>query len=446
MPTLTIKGALNGYTSPFEAQLCWYYYQNAIYMPQVIVSGASVDIDNLFKVHLSHSNGLVNIRLDFGSNAYIPRLTVTALKERSYGGGLAIYQDWTSEPYSTVISGEVQARRVAVLTTANVSNAALDFARTGALSSNAVTGLGDALADKAPLAHSHGISQVNGLLDALQAVSGLNQGAIDQDPDKATSQVILTNHPNVPIPGFYWHITTTFFRHIAPHSNRSQIAVQYDGGSAIFVRSVYTDLGGWTKWERLDNQVAPGTIVYFPSYSAPPGYLKANGAQVNRVTYAKLFTAIGTFGGAGDGSTTFHLPDLRGEFIRCYDDARGVDINRALGSVQFGQNATHAHTGYAALSGEHYHAISGLTSSGGSHSHNISMGGNDVAGYRPPITAPGANGEWTAGAISAAGDHTHTLTGTAANAGGHTHQLVINTDGGSEARPRNMALLACIKY
>ncbi|WP_353620520.1 tail fiber protein [Pseudomonas sp. MWU13-3659] len=309
-----------------------------------------------------------------------------------------------------------------------------------------VTGLVDALGGKTPYGHGHAIADVGGLQAALRAASGLAQGPVDQDPNLAVTQVILTDHPNVPVPGFYWHITTTFYNNIVSDGNRSQLAIQYNGGSAVYVRSVYTTAGGWTKWRRLDNQVPAGTIVYFPGYLPPPGYLKANGAQVSRTTYAELFAAISTFGGAGDGSTTFNVPDLRGEFIRGYDDGRGVDANRALGSIQYSQNLSHTHIGVTDTIGSHSHAVSGPTNTTGSHTHNINMGGNDVAGYRPAITAPGADGIMTAGAISAAGDHAHWFSATSDVNGAHAHNLSIYADGGNESRPRNMALLACIKY
>lgn len=55
-----------------------------------------------------------------------------------------------------------------------------------------------------------------------------------------------------------------------------------------------------------------GSIVLTARTTAATGYLMADGSAVSRTTYADLFTAIGTTYGAGDGSTTFNLPDLRG--------------------------------------------------------------------------------------------------------------------------------------
>jgi phage-related tail fiber protein len=77
-----------------------------------------------------------------------------------------------------------------------------------------------------------------------------------------------------------------------------------------------------------------GQVCFFGMTTAPAGFLKANGAAVSRATYADLFAAIGTTYGTGDGSTTFNLPDLRGEFPRGWDDGRGVDSDRGIGTAQ----------------------------------------------------------------------------------------------------------------
>lgn len=140
--------------------------------------------------------------------------------------------------------------------------------------------------------------------------------------------------------------------------------------------------------------VAPGAVMAFAMSTSPAGWLKCNGAAVSRTTYAALFTAIGTTYGAGDGSTTFNLPDLRGEFVRGWDDGRGVDSGRALGSAQSHQMQSHTHTYTGG-------AVGGL-------------------GYN---TGSSANGTGTSNTGSAGG-----------------------TSNGSETRPRNVALLYCIKY
>ena len=99
---------------------------------------------------------------------------------------------------------------------------------------------------------------------------------------------------------------------------------------------------------KVDNQtmnvgVPTGVIAYFAHTTVPFGWLKANGAAVSRTVYANLFALIGTTYGAGDGRTTFNLPDLRGEFIRSWDDGRTVDNGRVIGSWQADEFRSHSH-------------------------------------------------------------------------------------------------------
>ncbi|WP_346985865.1 phage tail protein [Chryseobacterium sp. POE27] len=113
------------------------------------------------------------------------------------------------------------------------------------------------------------------------------------------------------------------------------------------VPGLYTNDG--TQWILLQtpqtvNVSAPaGTVSYTAASTAPAGYLECNGAAVSRTTYATLFAAIGTTYGAGDGSTTFNLPDLRGEFVRGWDHGRGVDVSRSLGTFQLHSIQYHEH-------------------------------------------------------------------------------------------------------
>lgn len=99
-------------------------------------------------------------------------------------------------------------------------------------------------------------------------------------------------------------------------------------------------------------QMPAGMVITFSGSAAPVGYVKANGALLNRATYAALWafaqasvniTASDAAWGAtttpgkyspGDGSSTFRIPDLRGLFIRPLDDAAGIDVGRVLGSLQ----------------------------------------------------------------------------------------------------------------
>lgn len=92
------------------------------------------------------------------------------------------------------------------------------------------------------------------------------------------------------------------------------------------------------------NVSAPsGTVVALAGEAVPYGWLECHGAAVSRQTYATLFAVIGTHYGAGDGRTTFNLPDLRGEFIRGWDAGRGRDAGRVLGSWQADEFRSHTH-------------------------------------------------------------------------------------------------------
>ncbi|MDF0604389.1 tail fiber protein [Neisseriaceae bacterium TC5R-5] len=98
-----------------------------------------------------------------------------------------------------------------------------------------------------------------------------------------------------------------------------------------------TDGATKTELNTRATQAAPaGEVAHFAMAAAPSGWLKANGAAVSRTQYAELFAAIGTTYGAGDGKTTFNLPDLRGEFVRGWDDGKGVDAGRVFASWQRG--------------------------------------------------------------------------------------------------------------
>lgn len=94
-----------------------------------------------------------------------------------------------------------------------------------------------------------------------------------------------------------------------------------------------------------------GQVALFATSAVPFGWLKCDGAAVSRTTYANLFSVIGTTFGAGDGTTTFNVPDLRGEFIRVWDDGKGTDSGRTFGSFQNHalQNHTHGFPGGASL-------------------------------------------------------------------------------------------------
>lgn len=90
------------------------------------------------------------------------------------------------------------------------------------------------------------------------------------------------------------------------------------------------------------NQLTPsGTVVAFAGSTAPPGWLKCDGTTIDRTQYSTLFGAIGTAHGSGNGSTTFHLPDYRGRFLRGVNgDASDSGVARDPDAVARGSMAS----------------------------------------------------------------------------------------------------------
>ncbi|MBZ4307344.1 hypothetical protein LAN33_24035, partial [Mycobacterium tuberculosis] len=76
----------------------------------------------------------------------------------------------------------------------------------------------------------------------------------------------------------------------------------------------------------------------------------------------------------GNGSSDFRLPDLRGEFIRGWDDVGSIDANRTIGSWQDSQNRSHTHGGTASSVDNHTHGAA--TSTTGTHAHALNDSGH----------------------------------------------------------------------
>jgi len=135
-----------------------------------------------------------------------------------------------------------------------------------------------------------------------------------------------------------------------------------------------------------------GMIAFFACSSAPVGWLKCNGALLNRTSYPDLFSIIGTTVDSSVSSTEFRIPDLRGEFLRGWDDGRGKDSGRILGTGQDDELKAHSH----------------VQNLGRPWSNVTNVAGSGVVG--------------------------------------NTDTSNTDDTGGSETRPTNIAWLACIKY
>lgn len=149
-----------------------------------------------------------------------------------------------------------------------------------------------------------------------------------------------------------------------------------------------------SKWKRSSTPLNPtGLIITMATTTVPVGYLECNGSLISRTTYSDLFAIIGIVHGDGDGSTTFNIPDLRGEFVRGWDHGRGIDVGRVFGSNQLDAFKE--------------------------HSHLIEHG----------LGSQGTGGTWA--------------NSTYQNLSPPTSGYAT---GGNETRPRNIALMYCIKY
>jgi len=142
----------------------------------------------------------------------------------------------------------------------------------------------------------------------------------------------------------------------------------------------------------VSSTIPPGVVLHFAMTTAPSGWLECNGQSLNKFVnpkYVPLFNAIGyTYGGSGQN---FNLPDLRGEFIRGWSHGRsGVDTGRVFGSNQDDEFE--------------------------SHNHLYGNPSNYGVGFQGPGTINAGAGYAT------------------------------SSTGGTETRPRNVALMPCIKY
>ncbi len=221
---------------------------------------------------------------------------------------------------------------------------------------------------------------------------------------------------------------------------------------------------------------APGSYRWQAAAAVAPGWLVPDGSAISRTAFAALFAAIGTTYGAGDGASTFNLPNLIGRTLFAQDAAgniltAGNGLAGTLGSVggsagvvlkaphlpsgSFGGSTgaagghdhggsvaaagTHSHGGATGTAGGHTHGASadnqgshshsGTAQSGGDHAHHVNFNIQNVygAGSQGAQITTGQAASNSTGQTQSAGAHTHSLAIDAA--GQHTHDLTINAVG-----------------
>ncbi|MBO9500756.1 tail fiber protein [Brevundimonas sp. A19_0] len=259
----------------------------------------------------------------------------------------------------------------------------------------------------APSPHSHAIGDVTGLQVALDAKLAANAysliGQAEAEAGTATTVRYFTaQRVRQAIAAFasplgHAHAWTEITGKPSTFTPSAHTHAAADVTSGVFDVARIPNLTASKITDLLDLVWPAGQLHLFDQATVPAGTrcLVANGAVVSRTTYARLFAAIGTRYGAGDGATTFQIPDWRGLFFRGLDNGRGLDPGRALGtgSYQASQNLQHRHSIAA-------------RSSTGSNDNYVEDGDSDGVG----------------------------------------RSMFTGYEGGSEARPVNEALLACISY
>lgn len=214
----------------------------------------------------------------------------------------------------------------------------------------------------------------------------------------------------------------------------------------------------------------PGCIYMWPTETVPSGTLECDGSAVSRTTYARLFSAIGTRYGVGNGTSTFNIPLLQGEFPRFWDHGRSADPDAAARTLSGPSSG---------ITGDHVGTKQAFDISFGSKTMSlilptISYAGNFVPPYGVNPTFPLAlgsplelstgndphnNGRFADGqpmgydvgltsTTSVGGNYDNSGAEAWGSIGGHLVNSMNGTvtldSGGNEARPRNVYLMPII--
>lgn len=204
------------------------------------------------------------------------------------------------------------------------------------------------------------------------------------------------------------------------------------------------------------SSVPSGVILPFAGVSAPSGYLLCDGSEVSRSTYSTLFTAISTAYGAGNGTTTFNVPDMRGRVPVGKTSAGTFPTLGATGGEEthnliVGEMPSHAHSESAVSAGTPSGTVvaaSAGTPSGTIHVLVIGTGGIAASHFNTSTTGAAAGDANSANDIATAtftgavmGAHGHTFSGTALP----THSHTINNTGGGAAH-NNLQPYVVVNY
>jgi microcystin-dependent protein len=160
-------------------------------------------------------------------------------------------------------------------------------------------------------------------------VAGQSSDDLDVQPDSTSAsdrgiKFWMTKSPAVWF-RLWWDSGNNYFRFTNQSGDLQKISI------ADAVQSFHAVTKAQLDAAIADLTTPAGVIEEYSGTALPAGYLWPDGTQVSRTTYARLFAAIGTTFGAGNGTTTFHLPKRNGRVAVCLDNLGGVSANVITG-------------------------------------------------------------------------------------------------------------------
>ena len=166
-----------------------------------------------------------------------------------------------------------------------------------------------------------------------------------------------------------------------------------------------------------------GEVTMWTTNTAPTGWLVCDGSAISRTTYSGLFAVIGTVYGAGDGSTTFNLPNLKGRVVVGRDSAdadwdtlgetRGSKTHTLVASEM--PSHTHTQTAHNHSQSPHAHFFWVTSTSAGSHNHTYTWDDSSTIQRGSGSFSTGSAPTPQTDNTSTAGAHTHDVLGYTAN-------------------------------
>jgi microcystin-dependent protein len=187
---------------------------------------------------------------------------------------------------------------------------------------------------------------------------------------------------------------------------KTQVTADIDAALGTYTTSVLDPSIDANNAILAPSLVIPGVIIIWPADTDPIAYLLCDGTQYTTAAFPDLFGVIGYLYGGSGGN--FNVPDLRAEFVRGWDEGKGVDAGRALGSNQAADLEAHGHA---------------VTDAGHAHTASVST---------------------AAGATAAGGSYNMPLIGSSPTTSDPTG-LTVDDSTGVETRPINVAMRYMIK-